>query len=375
MDTAQFSFTRDAGWSAPLPALDSPATLVLAFGDRRLLDDPEPLSALAAAYPRSVIAGCSSAGQLVNGEVSDRLLDVTVTRFEDVELRVAAARVTPGSSHTAGLGLGATLAGVDAALVFCDGMQGNGTQLARGLAEALPNVPIGGALAADGSRFERTWVCHEGILWEGLAVAVGLCGPGLDVRCASGGGWVGFGSERIVTGAEGSVVLELAGEPALDVYRRYLGEHADDLPASGLLFPLTIRRDRDDPEPMVRTIIAVDEQARSLTFAGDVPEGSRARLMTGSPDRLLDGAYEAATSIGEACDGRPSLVVAVSCVGRRLVYGPRVHEEAEIAMAELAASARQCGLFSYGELGPSRDGGCVLYNQTFTSIAFTERSR
>src|SRR6185369_8689789 len=97
----------------------------------------------------------------------------------------------------------------------------------------------------------------------------------------------------------GNVLYELDGQPALSLYERYLGEHAAGLPASGLLFPLTVRPNRD-AEGVVRTILAVDHAERSLTFAGDVPTGHYARLMRANFDRLVDGASCAARTADAA---------------------------------------------------------------------------
>lgn len=372
MRTHQITYTREHGWSEPFPDLDSAGTLVLAFGGRDLAAGPAPLEELAGAYPSAVIAGCSSAGQIVGDRVSDAPLDVTIARFDNVTIEAAHSPIAPATSRSAGRELGGAIAGADAALVFGDGLAGNGSQLALGLSESLGGIPIGGALAADGDRFERTWVLLDGKATEGMAVAVGLRGGRLGAVCGSAGGWVGFGPERIVSRSQGNVVYELGGIRALDLYRDYLGDYGRQLPASGLLFPLSVRRDRQDPAPLVRTIIGIDEDAGSLVFAGDVPQGHRARLMTGSPDRLLDGAYTATSSLEGVAPEGGALAVVVSCVGRRIVYGPRAPEEAEIGMAALGASGHQCGLFSYGEIAPHGDGGCSLFNQTFTTTVLWE---
>ena len=89
------------------------------------------------------------------------------------------------------------------------------------------------------------------------------------------------------------MLFELDGRSALGLYKEYLGDHAKDLPAAGLLFPLCVRAQVGDPG-VVRTILGIDETAQSLTFAGDVPEGSYARLMKANFDRLIDGAAAAA---------------------------------------------------------------------------------
>ena len=77
---------------------------------------------------------------------------------------------------------------------------------------------------------------------SGLVAAVGYYGENLKVGYASLGGWDSFGPERLITKSEANVLFELDGKSALEIYKNYLGNYADGLPATGLLFPLCIRK-------------------------------------------------------------------------------------------------------------------------------------
>jgi hypothetical protein len=165
----------------------------------------------------------------------------------------------------------------------------------------------------------------------------------------------------------------LDGIPALSLYKTYLGDRAAGLPATGLLFPLAIRKHASDPRWLVRTILATDEQTQSLTFAGDIPEGALAQLMQANFDRLVQGASEAALGTQDAVwDSRPLLAIAISCVGRRLVLGQRTEEELEATSKILPPQGRQIGFYSYGEISPLIDGSCDLHNQTMTLTTICE---
>jgi len=168
-------------------------------------------------------------------------------------------------------------------------------------------------------------------------------------------------------------LYELDGKPALDLYKEYLGERASGLPATGLLFPLSIRQDSSDSRQLVRTILAVDEENQSMTFAGDIPKDCLAQLMRANFDRLVNGASIAADQAknNTAPDG-PTLAVAISCVGRRLVLGERTEEETEITLEHLPAGTKQIGFYSYGEISPYAAGACDLHNQTMTLTTFSE---
>ena len=80
----------------------------------------------------------------------------------------------------------------------------------------------------------------------------------------------------------------------------------------------------------MRTILGIDEQRRSLTFAGDMPQGGIARLMRANNDQLIDSAGKAVAQATHGFDAEEApLVISVSCVGRRLVLGERTEEEVE----------------------------------------------
>ncbi len=376
MQISTFSHRREGGWTAPLPTeQDSAGTLVLAFGAPDYIDNPTALAELAAAFPSSRIVGCSSAGEIHDRLVADDTLVVAIARFERTTLAVANSAVSAmGDSLAAGIRLGTQLASgsPQLVLVFSDGLAVNGSELVKGLSGALPRgTMICGGLAADGDRFERTWVLVDGQAQSGYVSAVALSGP-LVIGAGSQGGWDTFGPERKITRSLGNVLFELDGKPALALYKDYLGELASGLPASALRFPLSVRDGPESDTSVVRTILSVDEETQSLTFAGDIPDGGRARLMRANNDRLIVGAMRAAVDAAAGLDDRPALAIAISCVGRRLVLGARTEEETEAALEALPPGSRQIGFYSYGEISSGGFAQCEVHNQTMTLTALRE---
>jgi len=193
------------------------------------------------------------------------------------------------------------------------------------------------------------------------------------VGIGSLGGWGPFGPDRVVTRSVGNVLYELDSQPALELYKRYLGEHAAGLPATGLLFPLGLRVEGSENR-LVRTILGVDDAERSLTFAGDVPEGATVQLMRANHERLVDGAAGAARISYEAIgSSSPDLAVLISCVGRKLVLKQMIEEEVEGVRDVLGEQTRLTGFYSNGEIAPfDPTGNCELHNQTMTITTFSE---
>jgi hypothetical protein len=376
VDVATAQWTQRSGWSADLPAWDGDQTLVLAFGGSSRLDDPGPIRDVSTAYPDSCVIGCSTSGEIHADTVSDDTLTVAVARLPGTRLTSVHRQVSGATdSGEAGRTIGKELAAQDdlrGIFVLSDGLSVNGSILTAGLVDGTEGrTVITGGLAGDGDRFERTWVLVDGEPRRGMVSAVGLSGDAIEIGHGSRGGWDIFGPERRVTRSVGNVLYELDGQPALQLYKTYLGDRAAGLPATALLFPLAVRVPGADERQVVRTIVGVDEEAQTMTFAGDVPTGSLAQLMRANFDRLIEGANEAATATGLE-PGGPTLAVAVSCVGRRLLLGRRTEDELDATLSGLPADTELVGFYSYGEISPIAAGTCDLHNQTMTITTFRE---
>jgi len=380
MKTLQRHLTSgDAIGTALRPLQDLAPDLVLCFGAQGFFRDPALHAALRAAAPHAVLAGCSGAGEILDAQVHDGTLAVTALKFEQATARGAATTIAGmADSFGAGARLGAGLPrdGLRHVLLWGTGVHINGSALVEGLQSTLAaGVAVSGGLAGDGGAFVETFTLGNGGAASDQIVAVGLYGESLAIGNSSFGGWVPFGPARRVTRCDHNVLYELDGERALNIYKRYLGEYARDLPASGLLFPFELLRDNQEGSGIIRTILGIDEDAGSLTLAGDVIEGGYLKLMHASTERLIDAAEHAALKLQPLTRAHsgPALALLVSCVGRKLMMGDRVDEEVEAVASVLGTRAAVAGFYSYGEISASEFvGDCRLHNQTMTITWLTE---
>jgi hypothetical protein len=371
MQVEQRVWTAGGGWAGP--ATLAGAQVVLVFGEKAALADPARLAEVRTAYPGAHLAGGSTAGEIAGLRVMDGTIVATAVRFDGTRIEEAHIDMASGEgSQDAGSRLAQALPkeGLVHVLVISDGQNVNGSDLVRGMTAKLPRgVAVTGGLAGDGARFQSTLTVADPGVGERRLVAIGLYGRRLKVGYGSLGGWDAFGPQRVVTRSKGNILYELDGQPALALYKKYLGEHAAGLPATGLLFPLAVSA--GGGTELTRTILAVDEVEQSLTFAGDVPQGAMARLMKANFDRLVDGAHGAAQ--GAALGGPVELAILISCVGRKLVLKQRVEEELEAVQDVLGGRATMAGFYSYGEICPAApDASCELHNQTMTITTLSE---
>lgn len=375
-------WTSAGGWvydqSDPFYAPD----WILYFGGVAQLEKRKPVNELWSRFPRAICCGCSTSGEILDGHLLDGTIVAALVKFASARVRAAeAVLAAPEASREAGRDVARQLNEPELrhVLVLSDGLLVNGSQLVAGICEAVGSaVTVTGGLAGDATRFARTLTGLGAEVRGGQVVAIGFYGAALRVGCGEAGGWTPFGPYRMITRSRNSVLYELDGVPALDLYKRYLGERAAGLPATGLLFPLEVLAGMAETDGLVRTIQGVDESARSLTFAGDMPEGKYVRFMKASHAGLVAGAGTAAQRVVQegAREGRcrgDRLAILVSCVGRRMVLGMHTEEELDAAAEGLPEDCKSVGFYSYGEICPSAGRpGSQLHNQTLAVTMLAE---
>ncbi|SHJ93632.1 Uncharacterized conserved protein, contains FIST_N domain [Maribacter aquivivus] len=351
--------------------------LVLVFGNRYILESNQIYTEVSKLFPNGHIVFGTTSGEIIDDTVLDGCVVLTAIEFEKSSILVKRSNVADFKNDDKKLGEGLIAEfpkeNLKHLFVISEGSTVNGSALIEGL-EHLKNTSFGlsGGLCGDDDRFERTLASYNENPKEGEIIAIGFYGDTLEITSSNYGGWTTFGPERIITKSEGNLLFELDGKPALDLYKTYLGEKADELPKSALLYPLSVKV-TDDAEPLVRTILNIDEVENTMTLAGDVPEGARVQLMMSSVDDIANGAFHAAELAMSDRKKSPELALLISCIGRKLVMDQRTEEEIEEVKAVIGDNTVISGFYSYGEMAPfSGQDSCKLHNQTMTLTLFSE---
>ncbi len=353
------------------------AQLVFVFGSNGTISSEDLRKDVRLSYPHAQIVAASTSGEINNSSVTDDSLSVMACELEKTEVKVVMLHKEEyGDSATGGRMLCERLSSesLTHVLLITDGISVNGDELVSAMKNCLPKkVTLSGGLASDGGKFIETRVGLNDDVGPGRMIAIGYYGENLEVSCGTQGGWDVFGPHREVTRSEGNVLFELDGENALDVYKRYLGPRAAELPGSALLFPLSILNN-DGKEGLVRTILNVDEAAGSMTFAGNIPMNAQVQFMLSNTDRLVDGATGAARRAKNGLTGPADMVLMISCVGRKIVLDQRVEEEVEGVCDVFGNGPAFAGFYSNGEIAPPEGGTfAALHNQTMTITAYREK--
>lgn len=350
--------------------------LVFVFGDRFILESDKIYDEIRELYPDGELVFGSTSGEIMETHVFEETITLTAIEFEKTSLKIVHENVSDFVDIEK---MGRAIAdqfdkdGLRHLFIVSDGSFVNGSGLIEGLeSDNEFNATITGGLCGDGARFEKTLTSYNENPKQGEVVAIGFYGESLEISYANYGGWTPFGPERTITKSVGNVLYEIDGQPALDLYKTYLGDKASELPQAALLYPLTVQQNENE-EPLVRTILNIDEDANSMILAGDVPVNSKVQLMMCTMDDIAEGASNAAEYAMRDRKKTPELAILVSCVGRKLVLAGRTEEEIEEVMDVVGGQAKITGFYSYGEMAPfAGKNECLLHNQTMTLTLMSE---
>lgn len=352
------------------------ANLVFSFGEREIIEDCNLYEKLKLTYPNAEIVICSTAGQLLDYSLKNNTIVVTAVEFEKTAFKISKYNILDEECLSK---LGEKTKkeivtdDLSAIMVLSEGTYVNGTELVHELSKATDSkIQIFGGIAGDSLNFQKTLVGVNENPKEGEIAVIGFYGNHLKFGFGCEGGWTDFGPEREVTHSEKNVLYKIGDHFALDLYKEYLGQYADDLPGSALYFPLSMK-ESPDASPIVRTILSINEEEKSMTFAGDIPQGALVKLMKGNFDKLIDASFTAAKATMDNIAKEPQLVMAVSCVGRKIVLDNRIEEEIEILKDIYGENTFLFGFYSYGEISPLvKHKPCELHNQTISLTTMVE---
>lgn len=357
---------------------DTNPHIVYVFTSRQILEDENILSKLQDNLKDCAIVGCTTAGEM--GEyVDNHSLSMLGMHFESTDIAVKTVTISSAEeSYHAGKNAANELdkEKLSAVFLILPGLNVNGDQFIKGLRANLDeDVVISGGMAGDGVDFEKTQTICNGNLSSDQAIVIGFYGDNINFITSSNGGWKPFGPQRRVTKVKNNILYEIDGEPALALYKKYLGDKADNLPSSGLLYPFAIMASEEGKQDgLIRTILNINENDQSLIMAGDMEVNQMICLMHATKDELVEGAEIAANKISDNIElTSEDAVICVSCVGRKILMGEDTEDELDV-VRDAFPDQSMTGFYSYGELSLSSQTNKVeLHNQTMTITHISER--
>ncbi len=347
--------------------------IALIFGENTFLKSAEFLSIKNNLPSDLKIIGCSTSGHFLNNKLYDNGCVISFLNIDSDAYKLFYYKINALNSFEVGKEIAQNALiknNLKHLFILSEGLDVNGSKLTEGLKYILPdNVTVSGGLAGDMDNFDETNVCNENGDFEKNTICVLALYNQINIGNGCDGGWSPFGIERIVTKSLNNIVYEIDNQPALDLYKTFLGEKSKELPSSALLFPLSMRIS-GNTAPIVRTILNINENEKSLTFAGDIPQNASVRLMKTNFDFVINAAENASKHAIINNQNNPDFTIAISCVGRKLILKQLVEEELDAAIENINNHSSFFGFYSYGEISPNKNSICELHNQSFSVTTF-----
>jgi hypothetical protein len=321
------------------------------------------------------VFGASSAGEIVvDGGVDETIRAQSIVALlldvqrDSYRLNLIDATDTP--SAEAGRAAGRWAAGAfarPALLVVASGLATDGEQVVRGIVNELgADAPVYGGLAGDDVRFQGTFVFTATERSPQGVLVLAFDANEVEITGIASSGWAPVGGERTVTGATGNVVHTIDGEPALDVYREYLGLNED----ASIVFPEYPLQLERDGYTVLRAPLMSDPSSRSLVYAGSVPEGATVRFSCAPGAEITEHALADIRTLRERTPNADALLL-FSCKGRHMALGPMAEDEVQ-PIQELW-DAPLVGFYTYGEIGKNAVGASDFHNETCVVVTLRER--
>jgi small ligand-binding sensory domain FIST len=362
---------RSAAW-----ALDGvQADLAVVFASGAHLEEPEAmLEAVHAELAPEVLVGCGAGGVLGGGRELEAGTAVAVWAAALEGGRARAFHATVIGDDDTGVVEGLPQLGPDAALIMLSDPYSFPTDaVLDGIAREAPGVPVlGGVASAHSPRGGAALFAGERVRRDG---AVGVCLNGIEVLPCVSQGAAPLGREMTITAAQGNVIHELAGRPAVQAIEQALAElplAERALVAAGLLIGIVIGGGKPDYEQgdfLVRGVLGADPDSGSVSVGTVVAPGQVVRLHArdaGSADEDLR--RELRLRVAAIGGGPPAGALVFSCNGRgQAMFGACDHD-AGIVERELGG-APAAGFFAAGEIGPV-GGRSFLHTYTATIAVF-----
>jgi len=240
------------------------------------------------------------------------------------------------------------------------------------------NFPTVGVISSDDYKYKNLSQFFQDQLLQHSAVGL-LIGGSVHLGLGCVHGFKPLGKPRTITKVEGFVIRTIDDKPAVEIYKHFLGEEAQQIKDSTInstaaIYPLGIYT-QESNEYLLRNIIDILEDG-SIVCHGGVTEGSEVHLMISNSDSCHISAIKAAEQVKESLSGNhPKLVLIFESLARHKILGRHAFSEIQAIKKVLGSSVPIIGMGTYGELGPSfnlsNTKNIYLHNSNLLIVAIT----
>ena len=312
--------------------------------------------------------GCSTSGNIIDCELAGDItvvctdFELLTTRFEIFQYDMAKQSVDEITAQI----VEETKKNpwVKAIEMYFTIPEGSTTQFCDGLKDIREDIQIfGGVSCSDDITSDDSCVFTKAYGFSDTSIVIVFYGgEDFHVDSIKVTGWKPLGREFHVTKSQGSLLQELDGIPAYDVYRKYLNINNDEnFFYNTLEFPLFYEH---NDTTILRTPVSSNADG-SLNMTSDMDIGSVVRISYGDPSTIVDSIRHDSQRLAQF---GPDVLHIFSCAARRTFWTNR---EPTYEIEPLYDISTSCGFFSHGEFLRTK-GSLNQHNVTLVIAAMRE---
>jgi len=321
------------------------------------------LDKLVEEFPRAILIGASTAGEISNAHMYENSTVISISLFEKTKLQSSyVQKITNKTGQKVSQQI--TQKYTKAAIILSEGLQGEDYEgFMKGIKEHNPHLIVSGGLAGDNFKLKKTFVFLQNKIYIKGAIGVSFSAKNLQATNSYNLNWIPIGKKFTITSSDANIVHTIDDEPAVDIFKRYLGSqifenNAVALPDFQLLF-------KEGSTTVSRTPLAV--QDNSLVFAAPLKEGQVVQFGFSNASAVISGAQSINTQLTQT----PAQAIYIfSCIARKTLLGKVLEHEFQ-AFDTIAPTA---GFFTYGEFY-STNANNALLNCTTTILVLSETKK
>jgi len=313
-------------------------------------------------FPKAIIIGASTAGEVAQGKISEESIQISYSLFKHTKIKADYVPTTDKKSAKK-LIHSVKQKEMKAAILLSEGLHGNHIDFLNTINSNFPSLVISGGLAGDNFNLEKTFLIFQDKIYFSGSVGVTLASKKLYANNAYNLSWIPIGKEFVVTRSEGTRVEMIDDMVAVDFFKHYLGEDIlSNLPHSLLEFQLLFH---EGDTVIARTPMAIDGDA--LIFAAPVDEGQKVQFGFSNAETILANANQ----ITQKIEQKPAEAIFIfSCIARKSLLQEKLEEEIKI----FNAVAPTYGFITYGEYYRTETNNALL-NCTTTLLLLSESKK
>jgi hypothetical protein len=320
------------------------------------------------AFPNIEIIGCTTDGEIssIKGFSEDSIIFMAF--FSDIA-EIHAGVGKDSSLYGMKVGIEAASSAVSKltqykgeerfAIVLTDPLNAGVSDIDKGIEEVLgQNFPLIGAASSAYSKKKTTYQFYNNeVLTDSLVIL--LFAGNVTFSCGIQGGHSPMSGKEEVTLVSKNVLYRIGDQPALDYFRRYIGD------SYGLFMNYCLAVfEKGRNSFYVRSAPFIDEEKGSVTLNGVVPEGALVQIGTADKNTCVQSCENSLRMALDNYPGaNPAAALVFSCAGRKMMMGTQVVREAELVQKYINGIPF-CGFYAYGEIGPLEKGQKSLFHGT-----------